>query len=666
MKNFLKWGAIVVGCLAVVIIAALLIIPLFVDVQKYKPVIEDRVAEATGRPFSVGDDLKLSLFPWAGISLSDLQLGNTAGFSEKEFVRVKSFEVRIKLLPLISKKIQIKRFVMDEPRIVLVKNKNGLGNWEQPKQQQAAAAKKPIPGVPPPAGAGGLPISALTAGNFSIKNGSALWIDHRANTRQEVKDISLVLKDVSLDRPVQLKFSAALDNNPLSLEGTIGPLGSAFQKGVVPLDLSLKALRQLAIRLKGNLENPATTPGVDLDITVDKFSPRELVAALGQTFPVDTTDPKALSSIDFKAHLKADANRATVSNGVMNLDQSRLNFTATAAQFSLPNLKFDLNLDKINLDRYLPPKSDPPPAEKAPVAAPAKGQRKKADYTPLRRLILDGLIKIGQLTISKANIQDVHLQVNAKNGIFNLDPMKLNMYQGKADGKAVLNVARDIPRSSLNLKIDNVQVAPLLKDVLEKDILQGSTQADINLSMSGDAPERIKKTLNGKGYLKFNDGAIVGIDLAAMVRNVGSAFGLAQKSGERPKTDFAELNIPFVIKNGAVNTPRSSLKSPFIRIIAAGTADLVRETLDFRVEPKAVASIQGQGDDARRQGLMVPVVVSGTFTAPRFRPDLSAAAKQEVEKQIFESKEAQKLLEKEEIKPFEKTAKDALKGIFGN
>jgi len=664
MKNFLKWSAIVVGCLAVVIIAALLIIPMFVDVQKYKPVIEDKVVEATGRPFSVGDDLKLSLFPWAGISLSDLQLGNTAGFAEKAFVSVKSFEVRVKLLPLISKKIQVKRFVMDEPRIVLVKNKNGLGNWEQPKQQQAAAAKNPIPGVPPPAGAGGLPISALTVGNFSIKNGSALWIDHATDTRQEVKDISLILKDVSLDRPVQLKFSAALDNNPLSLEGTIGPVGSGFEKGVVPLDLSLKALRQLAVRLKGNLENPATTPGVDLDITVDKFSPRELVAALGQTFPVDTTDPKALSSVDFKAHIKADANQASVSKGVMNLDQSQLNFSATAGQFSLPNLKFDLNLDKINLDHYLPPPSDPPPAEKAPAAA--KGQRKKADYTPLRRLILDGLIKIGQLTVSKANIQDVYLQVKAKNGIFNLDPMKLNMYQGKADGKAVLNVARDIPRSSLNLKIDNVQVEPLLKDVLEKEILQGSTQADINLSMSGDEPERIKKTLNGKGYLKFNDGAIVGIDLAAMVRNVGSAFGLAQKGAERPKTDFAELNIPYVIKNGAVNTPQSSLKSPFLRIIAAGTADLVKETLDFRVEPKAVASIKGQGDAAQRQGLMVPVVVSGTFAAPRFRPDLSAAAKQEVEKQIFESKEAQKLLEKEEIKPFEKTAKDALKGILGN
>ena len=663
MKSFFKWGAIIVGGLAVIIIAALLIIPMFVDVQKYKPVLENKVVEATGRPFSVGDDLKLSLFPWAGVSFSNLQLGNPAGFSEKEFLNVKSFEVRVKLLPLISKEIEIKRFVMDEPRIVLVKNKNGRGNWEQPKQQKEAAAKKPAPGDSP-AGMGGLPISALTVGNFSIKNGSALWIDHTTNTRKEVKDISLILKDVSLDRPVQLKFSAELDKKPLTLEGTVGPVGSGFEKGVIPLDLSLKAFKLLALHLKGNLENPATTPGVDLDITVDKFSPRELVAALGQDFPIETTDPKALSSVDLKAHIKADANRASVSNGVMNLDQSQLNFSATAAQFTLPNLKFDLNLDKINLDRYMPPKSDQPSAEKAP--APAKGQKKKTDYTPLRRLILDGLIKIGQLTVSKANVQDVHLQVKAKNGIFNLDPMKLNMYQGNANGKALLNVVKDIPTSSLNLKINNVQAEPLLKDMLEKEILQGSTNADINLSMSGDEPERIKRTLNGKGYLKFNDGAIIGIDLAAMVRNVGSAFGLAKKGNERPKTDFTELDIPYSIKNGAVNTPQSNLKSPFIRIIAAGTADLVKETLDFRVEPKAIASIKGQGAETQQGGIMVPVVVSGTFSSPKFRPDLSAAAKQKIEKQIFESKETKKLLEKEEIKPYEKTAKDALKGILGD
>jgi AsmA protein len=653
MNKTIKWAAVIVGCLVVVIIAAMLIIPMFIDVQKYKPVIENKVAEATGRPFTVGDDLKLSLFPWAGISFSDLKLGNTEGFPEKEFVNVKSFEVRVKLLPLISKEIEIKRFVVDEPRIVLVKNKKGRGNWEQPKQpQQQTAAPKPD-AADAPGGPGGLPINALTVGNFSINNGSALWIDQTTDTRKEVKNINLVLNDVSLDKPVQVNFTAEHDNKPLAVEGTVGPVGSGLQKGVVPLDLSVNALEQLAMKLKGNLENPATTPGVDIDITVEKFSPRELLAALGQAFPVETTDPKALSSVALKARIKADGKRASITNGVLNLDQSQLDFSATASQFSRPNLTFDLNLDKINLDRYLPPKSDSPPATKTPT----KDKQKKTDYTPLRRLILDGLIKIGQLTISKANVQDVHLKITAKNGVFNLDPMKMNMYQGNANGKAVWNVAQDIPASSLNLKINRVQAEPLLKDMLAKEILQGSTTADINLSMRGDEPELIKKTLNGNGYLKFNDGAIIGIDLASMVRNVKAAFGLEKKDSQRPKTDFTELDIPYAIKNGAVNTPKSSLKSPFIRVIAAGTADLVKETLDFRVEPKAVASMAGQGDTAQRSGIMVPVVVSGTFSSPKFRPDVSAAAKQEIQKQILQSEEGQSI---------EKKAGSVLKGILGN
>ena len=163
----------------------------------------------------------------------------------------------------------------------------------------------------------------------------------------------------------------------------------------------------------------------------------------------------------------------------------------------------------------------------------------------MRRLILDGTLKIAKLTVSKANIEDVVLQIKAKDGVFNLDPMKLKMYQGNAAGKAVLNVAKDTPRSKINLRLNNIQVGPLLQDVLEKDFLVGATNADINIAMVGDDPEKIKKTLNGKGELRFNDGAIVGIDLSAMARNVGVALGFAKKGEKRPRTDFSELLLAF-------------------------------------------------------------------------------------------------------------------------
>ena len=181
-----------------------------------------------------------------------------------------------------------------------------------------------------------------------------------------------------------------------------------------------------------------------------------------------------------------------------------------------------------------------------------------------------------------------------------------------------------------------------------------------------DDPALIKKTLNGNGEVVFSDGAIIGIDIAGMVRNVKAAFGLEQKPAEKPRTDFAELTAPFRITNGVVNTPQTVMKSPLVRVEAAGNADLVKETLDFRVEPKVVSTLKGQGDEEQRSGIMVPVLVSGTFSSPKFRPDVSAAAKQEIQKKILESKEAKKILEKKELKAVEKPVKDALKGILGN
>ncbi|MDY7036544.1 MAG: AsmA family protein, partial [Thermodesulfobacteriota bacterium] len=206
MGKAIKWISIILGGLIILIIAVLLIAPMFVDVQKYKPEIEKKVAEATGRPFTIGDDLSLSLFPWAGLSFSDLHFGNPPGFEEKDFITVESFEVRVKLLPLISRDIQVKRFILEGARIVLEKKKDNHGNWEglgspsgekspvSPKEKEKPADTKP---------AQGLPIKSLAVGTFHI-SGSALWIDHTKGLRKEISDFSLRLKDVSFDRPVQL------------------------------------------------------------------------------------------------------------------------------------------------------------------------------------------------------------------------------------------------------------------------------------------------------------------------------------------------------------------------------------------------------------------------------------------------------------------------------
>jgi len=112
----LKWLLIIGGGVAALVIAALLIIPLFVDVEQYKPEIEKQVSSAVGRPFAIKGPLKLSLFPWAGVALSDLHLGSPPGYREQDLLFVKSFDVRMKLLPLLFKDVQVQRFVIDGPK----------------------------------------------------------------------------------------------------------------------------------------------------------------------------------------------------------------------------------------------------------------------------------------------------------------------------------------------------------------------------------------------------------------------------------------------------------------------------------------------------------------------------------------------------------------------
>jgi AsmA protein len=193
--------------------------------------------------------------------------------------------------------------------------------------------------------------------------------------------------------------------------------------------------------------------------------------------------------------------------------------------------------------------------------------------------------------------------------------------------KGVLNVQGDTPKSKMDLNAKGIQVGPLLQDVLKKDFLEGTFKAKVSMNMQGDDPDSIKRTLNGRGDLVFTDGAIVGIDLAGMVRNIKAKFGMGEAGGAKPRTDFSELNSPFTITNGVVNTPNTSMSSPLLRVLAKGNADLVKETLDFRVEPKAVFTLKGQGDTKERSGIMVPVLVTGTFDSPKFRPDLKGMIK---------------------------------------
>ncbi len=639
MKATLKWAGLAVVCLVVVVIAAMLIIPAFVNVKQFKAPLEKYLSTASGRTVSVGDDVRLSLFPWAGVSFSDLKVGNPPAFAEKDFLTVKSFDVRVKLLPLLFKQVEVDRLVVQEPRAFLVTNKDGHVSWDfgaRPPEAQPAAKPDSSPTQT------GLPIQSLMVGDLKIQNGQLTIIDHRKGSLQEISRLNLSLKDVSLEQPVRFACSASVDAQTISAEGRFGPVGANLGKGAIPLEVQVDAFGQLKLQLKGTVENLLAAPLANLAVEVSEFSPRKLFTEVGQNLPA-TADPKVLEGLAIKAAVKADAKAVAVSDGLLTLDDSKMSFTLNAKEFSKPNFTFDVKLDQIDLDRYLPPKAaegrkQAPEAHAAPSGAQtAQAISPKTDFTPLRRLVMNGNVAVGKLTVNNAKLEDVNLKIAAKDGVLALDPLTMKLYQGTAAGRTVVNVKGDSPVTNVQLNLDKVQVQPLLKDVADKDFLEGTAKAQIVLSMTGEDSARVRQTLSGNGNLTFSDGAVTGVDLAGMARNVKAALEGEAYSGPKPRTDFAEFLIPFTIENGVFHTSETSLKSPLLRLLATGKADLVKETLDFRLDPKLVGTIKGQGDTKARSGLEVPIIVSGSFAHPKFRPDVEAIAKDQLQKALAPS-----------------------------
>jgi AsmA protein len=661
MNKALKWMVSIIGGVAVLVLVAIILVPFVVDVEKYKPVIEAKIVEATGRSFSLGGPLKPSVFPWIGLQLSDLHLGNPPGFKEKDFVSVKSFEVRVKLLPLLTRKVEVKRFVMDSPRIVLEKTEDGRAGWEGlgSGDSQAPAETKTSP-APKPSGDGGLPIESLAVGELAITNGQILYLDQSTGTRKEVKELKLLLSDVSLDKPIGVAFSAIADNKPVSLAGKVGPVGDQPGKAPLPLDFLLSVAEHLTIKLTGRVDPAGGAPKFDVALDIASFSPRKLLADLQQPLPVEPADGTALNTLSLTLTAAGSVRSVSISNGTMKLDDTQITFNIQAKEFEKPHIALKVNLDRIDLDRYLPPAK---PEETAPLSEPAPPpQSPPADYGPLRKLVLDANFLIGELKMKNMRIRKLAMRATAKNGIVTVNPLKMNLYQGNISGSGMVNVQKNTPHTAVDMSLTGVQAGPLIKDMLDKELIEGAMTAAVGLNFSGDMPDQIRSSLNGKGNLRFNDGAVVGIDLANMVRNVQAAFTGAEKPEKKPRTDFAELVLPFTLDRGLFKTDNTRLTSPLMRVQAKGTADLSSEAIDMRIEPKFVATIKGQGDIQQRSGLTVPVLISGTFSKPKFAPDLKGLLNQKLGQPLPDRKALEKLVPTEE--EVKKQVQDKAKELF--
>lgn len=674
MGKPVKYILITFAFLGILIIGAVLAVTTFVDVESYKPKIEQLFTDKTGYPLHLGGEISLSLFPWVGLGFTDLQLDNPEGFSGKNFVRIKGFQARLKVMPLLSRKIEMSKFVVIQPEITLEKNVKGVWNWQKLTEinnRSAAATANVAPKKQEESGAQSrFALESLVVGEFSITDGRVGINDLTTKEKHELSKCNIQLDDVSLDKAVQLVLEAQLDGKPLAVKGSIGPLGSDPGAGKVNLDLLIRALDVLNVKVSGALNDLKGPMSFDLALNMEPFSPRRALDALGIAFPIKTTDPKAIDKLSLQAALKGTNKQLVLSAGRIVLDDSTIDLEVTAKDFSRPDLAMKVVIDSLDLDRYLPP------AQTGEASAPGQAEATSAqtasagemNYEPLRKLVLKTVLQVGELKVHGGTAKNLGLDITGKNGLFTIHSLGMDLYQGNIAATGKINVQKNIPDSSFELTMQNVQAGPLVKDFVKKDIIEGMLKAELAVQMQGDKGDLIKKSLKGKGDLLFLDGALIGLDLAQMARNIKSGFTLEQQ-GEKPKTDFAELHAPFTITNGLVNTPETILRSPFIRVVASGDADLVSETLKMKVKPTVVGTMKGQGDTENRSGLTIPVLIGGTFSAPKFSPDLEALVKDRLpsEKDLTDLIKTGKVPaeNKDQLKKEAEQAKGLLKGLLG-
>jgi AsmA protein len=148
-------------------------------------------------------------------------------------------------------------------------------------------------------------------------------------------------------------------------------------------------------------------------------------------------------------------------------------------------------------------------------------------------------------------------------------------------------------------------------------------KARFDVTGAGGTTRTLAKSLQGTADVAFSDGAIRGIDIADVYNNLVSLMSSGFKQDGSKATTFTELAASFAIEGGVARTEDIKLVGPLVRMTGNGAADLAESTLNFRLEPRLIASLKGQGAEISTDGVGVPVVVEGSFTAPRIYPDLS-------------------------------------------
>ena len=684
----------------VVIVAAVLLLLLaglfaylrFVfDPNDFRERIGALVEAQTGRKFSIDCELGLSVFPWIGVEIGAARLGNAEGFSERPFASIRAAQVRALLMPLLSGRVEVDRVTLDGLELSLERNRRGLGNWsdlaragaeiEAGKAETAAPAARP-----------GMAPTALALGGLTLRDAVVRWHDAATGSAYQVSDLSLETGSFASGEPMPLELSAKLAGGDpamradLSMKGVIvadlaanrhrvaglavefggtgealpgGKAGISVAASEIAVDLGSGEGRIEGLQLSGlgvtvmldaTLASLSAEPRAKGHLSIASFGPKALAASLGIALP-PTRDAAVLQQASLEADFDAGSSSASAKGLRIGLDETRIEGSLSVDGYAAPTVAFELAADAIDVDRYLPPDGGTEAGhQKSP--ADQRGDA-KAPLIPVGPEV-HGRLRLERMTVSRLKLSDIVLELALAGGRLTLKPQAA-LYQGRYSGNIGVDGRQAAPALTLDERLSGVQIGPLTEDLTgEAPRITGSAHVAAKLRGRGAAADALKRSLAGDVELRFADGALKGINIAAFMRKAEATLtGKPAPADEGPnQTDFTELTATVQFADGVARNQDLAMRSPLLRVRGEGSANLISESVDYLVRASVVGTLTGQGGKPleKVRGVTVPIRVKGSFSDPGFALDTQSLLSDNVKAKVEEKKEEVKKKAEDKLK----------------
>lgn len=608
---------IILLVLAFAVIAAAFVIPALIPSDVLRERVETAAGQALGREVTLEGDIALRLLPSAQVRAGEARIANAQGFSDEPFARMAEMRVSLALAPLLSRRIEVEEFVLVEPTIRL-ESRGGANNW-------TLAAPASDAGAAPASGEGfvrrpgALPFEA-SFGDVRLVDGLVIYSDGAQTRRIEGVDLNVALPGV--DEPMRVSGGFEADGRPMSFEAGLGSLRGFFEGGETAVDLEVTgALADLAFDGR-ILEGETVAFEGDADIRLP-------LRALARYFGADLPEGDIFQTFTARTMISGAPGRIALTDAEIGFDDiAARGDLQLAYDRPRPMITGALTSPRLDITPYIP-------ADSASEAGPSGAgvgpwSAEPIDLAPLKTVDADFTVRADVFKARDITAETVTLRATLDTGLLTVRLSELGLYGGRGEALAVVNARGATPRFQLTADIAALQAAPFLQAAAGFDRLTGVGAFDLELNAQGDSPAAIMDSLSGDGRFDFTDGAIVGVNLAQVIRTVQQAVqtgSLPSGFADSEQTDFTALTGTLRIENGVARNPDLAMLSPLLRVAGSGQVDLGAQQIEYRLTPRAVQALTGQGGDLNLAGLEVPIRIRGGFNDVSVGIDFEAVAR---------------------------------------